>query len=442
MLGQNLAEAGTAAAWAALDGVAVGSLDDRYRNGVTFTGSGAARPLWTTAAALDGRAGLVTTFAAAKKLGVATGGVAGAGAFWMAVVGKITTAKAGGYLSLVTMGTNVAGSCIGSEGEQGYIWLGRYGNGNPIAHYLDDNVHLVVKVWTGAAGSPANTVLVYVDGDLVLTYEDTTGGGPSNAAGMYFGNGINGATDGTAYAAHWSAGAPGVGPDSILWRFTDWVRRTFPSLALDRRMIPVGNSITAGTDAGTPSTLAPNNWPSMIGALLPHPYDIQWDGSGTPWPSTAVSGWKTSDMLAAFPTGAAGRVSALCPCVWIVVFGGTNNLFGTAGTRATDAPTAYADLAAMTALGIAAGARVLLITPLRRTQTNTPATFPADRAILRSLILANTAGATAVLDLDAEPRFDDPDNAAYFQTAISGVHLNIVGEGILAQMLATLIGPS
>lgn len=372
------------------------------------------------------------------SMNIATGGSPGPGDETILWVGNESSPVFAGYCAAVRMGSSSNGSYLGTVGVLG-TWAGRTGNGSPSNSQIGDaNTHVYMKTLTCVGG--LKQVSYYQDGSLLQTlYADA---GYTKDAGFGIGGGINGCVLGTLRYVFFAKAAASLGKYGDKAQIERNIANIFPSLAKNRLIIGVGDSQTAGSNAGSPSTIG-NTWISQLPALMANPYDIYFDGlGGVPWGPTAVAGWLTSQMVTAFPLGAAGRFSGLRPRNVIVIWGGTNNLYGSGGTRTTDAPTAYADISTMVASAKANGFDVYVITPLRRTQPNTPATYPADRIILRNLIIANAANATGILDLDTDPRFDNPDDATYFQTSLSGVHLNIVGNGIVANMVAALVGNS
>lgn len=411
----------------ATNGAHVASLADDYANGATLTQATSAKQLIVnTAAPLDGHVAWTLSFAAATDMSIGTGGVTGSGDHSMTWIGAESASVGTGFVAAMRMGTAAAGSNLGTVGALG-VWAGRAGNGSP-----SNNVNATSNPTVYTKVLRAGSVEMYVDGEMIAP--PTADASYNNAAGFGIGGGFQGAINGSMYHATFTGAALSLGRNGDKYRHEQWIARTFPTLARNRIILAVGDSQTAGTAAGSPTTVG-HSWISQIAALMSHTYDVFFDGTGTQWPSTAVGGYTTSQCLTNFADGASRRVTGLRPRNVIVIWAGTNNLFADTG-----AAGAWADIDTMIAAGLAAGADVYTVTPLRRTQALTPVTYPAQRTLLRAHIIANAAGATGVIDLDTDARFDDPDDATYFQTGATGVHLNVVGNAIVAQMIATAIG--
>lgn len=411
------------------NGAHVTSLADDHGGAVVLAQATSTKQLIiSTTSPVDARAAWVVSHAAVTDQSVATGGATGTADHTLTWVGKLTAFGAG-YFAALRMGTSAASSQWGTVGA-GTLWGGRGGgtgggNGAPNVPWGDSSLHVFTKIVR------SGVVYLYIDGALVLA--GLADAGYANGAGFGIGAGLNGSADALMQHVLFASTAASLGPTGDKALHEAWIARTFPSYALFRLLLCIGDSQTYGYSA----TVAPANWPTRITALglLPHAYDVYYDGTGTPWPHTAVGGWTTTDILANYQLGAVTRYTGLRPRIVATVWAGTNDLFFGSSTAAQ----VITNLTTITTALRAAGIFVVMITPLARTQVGTPGTYEADRQIIRAAILAGTTGADVTCDVGGHAALQTPSNATYFQA--DEVHLNPAAQdAIVAPMIATAIG--
>jgi len=180
-----------------------------------------------------------------------------------------------------------------------------------------------------------------------------------------------------------------------------------------------GDSLTAGFGLGTPATEA---WPAVLIA-----------SKGATWMATnmGVSG-KT---IATATTAGAANIDTLFdtkvannPPV-VIVWAGTNDL--AAGATAA---AAYANLSTFITARKATGWRVIALTMIKR---GVDAGLETKRGQYNALILANTAGADAVVDVGADAAFDDVTDATYYQA--DQIHTTAAGHIVVAGLVEVAI---
>lgn len=118
----------------------------------------------------------------------------------------------------------------------------------------------------------------------------------------------------------------------------------------------------------------------------------------------------------------------------VVCWGGTNDLYFGAS-----AATTISRLSTYCTARQAVGWKVAVLTLLPRSEPGTPGTFEADRATVNTSIRANwQTYADHLIDVAADPRFDDETDTTYFHTDL--VHLNNTGRGAVAELVVDGLG--
>ncbi len=364
------------------------------------------KPGYDTSSLLNGYAMYTTNNSAATVLSSSSGGIINSAPH--AIWGVFSHPSSPSYNGLLTFGPTASGSTLGTNNQN--HWGGGPGFVNPIYTPGDTGSHLFLVNYDGVNKS------LYVDGELLLA--SYTAVSAYNIGDSSFG--IQPAFDGAVATANirtagWLRHQLTPEPNGDIRKLEMWAASIF-GLTKNRLLLCLGDSQTSGFSA----TVSPLNWPSRIATQGPltKTYDIEYAG-GTPYVPLAVAGWQTTDIITNYVSGTINRFSGFRPRVVAVLWAGTNDLYF--GSR-TPAAT-YANLSMMILGMRAAGIYVIIVTPLPREDSGVPAGYEANRQILRSAILANSANADAINDIGGLASLQTPSSTTNYQA--DKVHLNV-----------------
>ena len=155
-------------------------------------------------------------------------------------------------------------------------------------------------------------------------------------------------------------------------------------------------------------------------------------------------GVSATTLATQLDNAAAGNVSATYaadrPCV-AVIQGGTNDIgqFATATPGVAGAVLYHEYAAPMIQLLKAQGFRVLIATLLPRSDTLMTGAKQTERTAYNALVIANSGGADAVLNLAADATMGNPTNLAYWNP--DALHPNPAGQAYLAGPYQAAIDP-
>jgi lysophospholipase L1-like esterase len=185
-----------------------------------------------------------------------------------------------------------------------------------------------------------------------------------------------------------------------------------------------GNSLTAGSGANNATA-----YPPQLETLL------RATGRNDCVSNIGIGGQVTTAMTAK----AAAHIDANwegSPQKIVVAWECTNDLF-----FGTSAATAYSNFVSYCQARRAAGAQVVAVTVLPRSDAGTPGTFEASRQTVNTNIRANWATfADALADVAADTRIGDPGDEldTTYYTA-DKVHMNSTGYGVVAEVVKNAI---
>lgn len=192
--------------------------------------------------------------------------------------------------------------------------------------------------------------------------------------------------------------------------------------ALDRvNLVYEGDSLTVGYPGASDAS-----YPAQLGTLLTAV------GRAYPYSNRAASSETIVDMLASAETDAVDATYDAAVANIAVLWSGTNDLFHTSDSAAT----IYANLTTWVQGRQAAGFRVIVLTPMPSDHVGVPGDYETRRVALNALINANSAGADAVVNLDADSRLTDPADATYFADRL---HLTTAGYAVVAALVQPAI---
>lgn len=190
-----------------------------------------------------------------------------------------------------------------------------------------------------------------------------------------------------------------------------------PSPSLKPRVTFDGDSITRGNTASTPwKTYAAQTAAALGGA---------WD-----WGNDGVDGSSSNVRQFNAPLELDTVFDSRRPSETAVLLIGTNDTAATSGPS-----TVYSNITSYVATRKAAGFKIFVGTVLGRNDAPWNSGMEANRYALNSLIRANTAGATGVIDFVADGRLNQG-SVTYFS---DGLHPNDAGYGIMAGIASNVI---
>ena len=395
-------------------------------NGATLSqATSSKRPAYDTGTLLNGYPCAQITSADTTELLSATGGITSGDAdytiWWVGTPGTSTT-----YQSLCVFGAQASGNgCLGLAGT-GVGWAGGTGFGDPLITGFGAGAHLFMARKSGG------TVEVWCNGERVAS-NTAVAGRSVNITDARFGIG-----------AAFTASMPNASIHSAGWikraittaeklRLERWAWQTYAIGPNSNQSYVafVGDSQSDGyngtRNGAAENTTSPNNWPNKLTGLA----------AAVTLVDCATSNWTTTQILANYDatSGAATptvrRANGMRPNCIAVVWAGTNDLYfgGTAADAWTNLQTICSTLRST-------GWKVILVTPLKRTQTGTPTPgYETQRLLLAASILGSVGTyCEATIDAGGYVKFQTTTDKVKFLD--DEVHLSIEGENDFADDLA------
>lgn len=185
-----------------------------------------------------------------------------------------------------------------------------------------------------------------------------------------------------------------------------------------RQLICDGNSLTSGLKSSNPPY---TGYPYRLQTLLGNQYAMEQYGVGG-----QTTEQMNSDAAAQIDVRYINITGVKNICI---AWEGINSYVNGGDTAAQ----AYSALGVYIAARQAAGFKVVVATTLDSQGVADPTGFAAFRAAYNPLVLANSAGADAVVDLAADSRLSDSTNTTYFDS--DKIHCNDTGYQVVASLL-------
>jgi lysophospholipase L1-like esterase len=288
----------------------------------------------------------------------------------------------------------------------------------------------------GAATYDGTTVRLYLDGTQVVTTTITLGtikngrfrvATPSTSSSFWPGS----LTGIRVYSAALSAGdittlAAGGNPSATPLRqynFSEGVGTTLANSGSlpnpQPQLICDGNSLTAGIGSSNANT---EGYPAQLQSLL-----------GVTWTSMqfGVGGQTTEDMNSDANTQIDGFFDSHRSKNIVVAWEGINSINNVNDTAAQ----AYTAMTTYIHGRQAAGFKVIVLTTMKW------GTITAPKEVIRqaynALVLANSAGADAVVDVASDSHLTDPTNTTYFSS--DTIHLVDAGYAVVAGLVRPVV---